>query len=78
MTYKEGVGAARAKYTDYVSERIGNDVVYGRFWLPSKKWFLPVRGHFQTIFFKISVIMRLNLGPPLSVMAKVADSHTRT
>ena len=36
-----------------------------------------LRGHFQTI----SVIMTLRLGPPppsLSVMTKVADSHTWT
>ena len=43
-----------------------------------------IRGFFQTIFLKISVIMTLSLvpppplPPPLSVMAKVADSHTVT
>ena len=46
-----------------------------------------LRGHFQTISKKISVIMKLSLGPPtpppppplpLSVMAKVANSHTWT
>ena len=38
-----------------------------------------VRGRFQTIFLKISVIMTLSLRPPpLSVMAKAAGSHTWT
>ena len=39
------------------------------------------KGHLQTIFLKISVIMTIVLDPlppPLSVMAKVADSPTQT
>ena len=37
------------------------------------------KGTLPNYFLKISVIMTLSLGPPpLSVMAKVADSHTWT